>query len=79
MQSPNSSNPTKPTETPLQSLTFLQMVGSILASFFGVQSGKNRERDFALGKARPFILVGILMTIVWYGAIWLVVNVVLKH
>ena len=79
MQNPNSSKPVETTAAPAQSLTFLQMVGSILASFFGVQSGKNRERDFALGKARPFILVGILMTIVWYGAIWLVVNVVLKH
>lgn len=55
------------------------MVSSILASFFGVQSGKNRERDFALGKARPFILVGILMTIVWYGTISLIVHFVLNR
>lgn len=61
-----------------RSLTFLQMVGSIGASFFGVQSAKNRERDFAHGKARAFILVGILMTIVWYGAISLVVHFVLR-
>lgn len=79
MQTPNSSEHAKPVEVPVQSLTFLQMVGSILASFFGVQSGKNRERDFALGKARPFIMVGILMTAVWYGTIWLIVNVVLKQ
>jgi hypothetical protein len=58
--------------------TFLQMVGSILASFFGVQSAKNRERDFTHGKARAFIAVGILMTIVWYGCISLVVHFVLK-
>lgn len=63
---------------PVQSLTFLQMVGSILASFFGVQSQKNRDRDFAHGKARTFIMVGILMTIVWYGSISLVVHFVLK-
>lgn len=62
-----------------QSLTFLQMVGSILSSFFGVQSGKNRERDFAVGKARAFILVGILMTAVWYGTISLIVHAVLQR
>lgn len=61
-----------------QSLTFFQMVCSILASFFGVQSAKNRDRDFALGKARTFIMVGVLMTIVWYSAISLVVHFVLR-
>lgn len=60
------------------SLTFLQMVSSILASFFGVQSTKNRDRDFARGKARAFIIVGIFMTSVWYGAISLVVHFVLR-
>lgn len=68
----------EPDANPPKSLSFLQMVGSILASFFGVQTGKNRERDFALGKARPFILVGILMTIVWYGTISVIVHFVLN-
>lgn len=62
-----------------QSLTFLQMVNSILASFFGVQSAKNRERDFVHGKARAFILVGILMTMAWYGTIALIVHFVLRN
>jgi hypothetical protein len=57
-------------------LTFLQMVGSIMASFYGVQNSKNRKRDFQRGKASHFIAVGILMTAVWYGAIALVVHLV---
>jgi hypothetical protein len=69
--------PEQPHANP-QALTFWQMVGSVLASFFGVQSAKNRERDFAHGKARTFILIGILMTIAWYGTISLVVHFVLK-
>lgn len=72
-------NPSEPRDEAPQSLTFLQMVSSILASFFGVQSAKNRDRDFAHGNARAFILVGILMTIVWYGAISLVVHFVLSN
>jgi hypothetical protein len=58
--------------------TFWQMVGSILASFFGVQNSERRRRDFTFGKARAFLLVGVLMTIVWYGAISLVVHFVLQ-
>lgn len=77
MNTSNESNNASQLES-APSLTFFQMVGSILASFFGVQSAKNRDRDFAHGKARAFILVGILMTVVWYGCIWLVVHFVLK-
>jgi hypothetical protein len=73
----SSSNDTKLPQTTENSLTFFQIVASILASFFGVQSAKNRERDFAYGKALPFIAVGILMTAVWYGVIYLVVRIVL--
>lgn len=60
-------------------LSFFQMAGSVLASFFGVQSSKNRNRDFKYGKARNFILVGIFMTIVWYGAIYGVVRLLLSN
>lgn len=61
------------------SLTFLQMVGSVMASFFGVQSSEKRERDFTYGRAKHFIAVGILMTAVWYGSIALLVHFVLKQ
>lgn len=60
-----------------QSLSFFQMVGSVLSSFFGIQSSEKSRRDFKHGKASQFIAVGILMTIVWYGAISLIVNIVL--
>lgn len=58
-------------------LSFFQMVSSILASFFGVQSSENRKRDFKRGKAKHFIAVGILITMLWYGVIYLIVNLVL--
>ena len=59
-----------------KNLTFFQMVGSVLASFFGVQTAENRERDFKHGKAKVFIAVAILMTIVWYGIIAIIVHFV---
>ena len=71
-------NPSKARKDSPSTLTFFQMVGSICASFFGVQSSKNRERDFELGKPLAFFLVGVLMTAVWYGAIALVVHFVVR-
>ncbi|MEH6519423.1 MAG: DUF2970 domain-containing protein [Halioglobus sp.] len=58
-------------------VTILQVLGSILASFYGVQSSKNRKRDFELGNAKTFIIAGIFLTGVWYFAIYLVVTLVL--
>jgi hypothetical protein len=55
--------------------SFLQMTVSIMASFFGVQSSKNHQRDFERGKPLHFIIIGLLMTCLWYGAIYFVVNV----
>ncbi|MDH0649554.1 DUF2970 domain-containing protein [Pseudomonas sp. GD03858] len=45
--------------------TFWQMLQSILAAAFGVQSGKNRARDFTYGKASHFIVMGTLFTLVF--------------
>ena len=60
-----------------ENLSIWQVIFSILASFFGVQNSRNRRRDFQFGKAKTFIAVGILMTAIWYLAIYLVVNLVL--
>ena len=60
------------------SVSMPQVFGSILASFFGVQSSKNRKRDFQSGKAKQFIAAGIIMTGIWYLTIYLIVTVVLQ-
>ena len=56
---------------------FLQVVGSILAAFFGVQSEANRQRDFTRGKALTFVVVGLVMTVVFVVTIWLIVRAVI--
>lgn len=56
-----------------------QVFASIFASFFGVQSSKNRQRDFQSGKAKHFIAAGIIMTGIWYFTIYLIVTVVLQN
>jgi hypothetical protein len=57
--------------------TFWQMVQSVMAAALGVQSGKNRERDFTHGKPSHFILLGILFTAVFALALFGIVQLVL--
>lgn len=47
-----------------------QTVASVAASFFGVQSARNRERDFTKGKPLHFIVVGLAMTLAFILVIW---------
>jgi len=56
----------------------LQVVLSVLASFFGVQSEKNRERDFSHGKASHFIIAGFVLTLAFILVIWGIVKLVLN-
>lgn len=49
--------------------TFWQMLHSILAAAFGVQSGKNRARDSTHGKASHFIVMGTLFTLVFIAVL----------
>ena len=60
-------------------LSMAQVFGSIFASFYGVQSSKNRRRDFQRGKATQFIVAGLIMTGIWYFTIYLIVSLVLHN
>lgn len=55
----------------------LQVLQSVLAAFFGVQSDRNRERDFTGGRATPFIVAGLVVTLVFIAVVWTVVRLVL--
>lgn len=57
--------------------TFWQMLRSVLAAALGVQSNKNRERDFSHGKPVHFIMLGLLVTGAFVLVIFAVVRMVL--
>lgn len=59
--------------------TLWQTVQSVGASFFGVQSSKNRERDFTKGKASHFIAIGIGMTVAFILVVMLAVKFALRQ
>ena len=71
MENPDS--PQKPSK-----MTPLQVAQSVLAAFFGVQSSRNRERDFSRGSARTFIIAGLIGTAIFIGTVILVVRMVLS-
>lgn len=56
-----------------------QVVASVAASFFGVQSSKNRERDFTHGKAAHFIVIGLVATVAFIGLVVLLVRLALHQ
>lgn len=57
----------------------LQVIGSVLAAAFGVQSSRNRERDFKEGKFVTFIIAGLVFTALFVGTVYLVVSTVLEN
>lgn len=57
--------------------TFWQMLHSVMAAAFGVQSGKNRARDFTHGKPSHFVILGILFTAVFAMTLYGIVQLVL--
>ena len=56
----------------------LQIVGSVLAAAFGVQSNENRLRDFQHGNIWAYIVVGAVATLLFvlliYGTVRLVLG-----
>ena len=54
------------------------VVKSTLAAALGVQSNKNRERDFKHGSLKAFILAGTIFTIAFIAIVIAVVKLVLR-
>lgn len=65
-------------KTPNNKPTFLQIVLSTCAAAFGVQSNKNRERDFTGGNIYTYIAAGVIFTVVFVVVMVLVVKAVLR-
>lgn len=59
--------------------SLLQTIGSVLAAAAGIQSRKNRERDFKQGKAHTFIAVAIVCVAVLVLGLYFIVQIVLRQ
>ena len=56
----------------------LDVLGSVLAGMFGVQSNRKRTEDFTHGKPSQYIVIGLIVTVVFVLTIWGVVKLVMK-
>jgi hypothetical protein len=65
-------------KSPQKSPNIFQVIGSVLSAFIGIQSGKNRERDFKHGKPWHFIVTGIVLTVIFVLIVITVVRVVIS-
>lgn len=70
--------PSEENEDEKTSIKPWQVVGSVFAAGLGVQSSKNRERDFKQGRFGVFLAAGFLFTLVFIASVYGVVQLVLK-
>lgn len=76
-QPPVEQAPEGPREGPQKPPSLLEVMLSVLAAAFGVQSRRNRERDFTRGNPVVFILAGLIFTLLFVLTLIGVVHLVL--
>lgn len=59
-------------------LSLREVIGSIFAAGIGVQSTRNRERDFTRGTARQYIVAGLIATVLFVLTVYLAVKFILS-
>ena len=55
-----------------------RVIASTLAAAFGVQSEKNRLRDFQHGSAKAYVVAGVIGTVIFVLTVYGVVKLVLS-
>lgn len=58
-------------------VSIIKAVLSVLASFIGIQSNVNRERDFKSNSPVLFIVIGIIVTIFFIMSLYFLVYFIL--
>ena len=66
-------------QTKIKKRSLLSFVLSILAAAVGIQSDKNRERDFANGNPLVFVIGGIFFTLLFIASVATIVGLVLSN
>ncbi|QIB67431.1 DUF2970 domain-containing protein [Kineobactrum salinum] len=65
-------------EAEKSSLKPWHVISSIFAAGLGVQSSRNRERDFKQGKFGVFIAAGLIFTLLFIAVVYGIVQLVLS-
>ncbi len=70
--------PEQDPETGKSSLRPWQVISSVFAAGLGVQSSRNRERDFKQGRIGVFIAAGLIFTLLFIATVYGIVQLVLR-
>jgi len=57
-------------------LSLWQVICSVFAAGFGVQSKENKVRDFSSGRPHQFIIVGVLFTMAFMLGLIAIINII---
>lgn len=78
-ENPSSENSpsNSPVNPPSKDIPFWKVVLSVIQASFGVQSNRNRERDFTQGKFWAFVVAAVLFTGLFVLTIAFIVSIVL--
>jgi hypothetical protein len=60
-----------------EKVPFWRMMLSVMQASFGVQSKKNKERDFASGSIKGYVIAALVFTVLFVVTVATVVNLVL--
>lgn len=55
-----------------------QIIKAVAGAFIGVQSEQQRQQDFNSQSPMPYIIVGVVMTVLFVAALVTIVSVVLS-
>ena len=59
-------------------MEFLKAIKSVMAAMIGVQKSDTLREDFSKKSAMPFIIAGIVMTVVFVLSVYTLVRIVLS-
>jgi hypothetical protein len=57
--------------------TIIQVIKSVLSAAIGVQSEDNRLKDFEQGSLMPYVIAGVIFTIIFISALIFLVSMVI--
>ncbi len=60
-------------------MEFLKVLKSVMSAMIGVQNKKNLQEDFSKSSPIPFIIAGIIMTLVFIFSVYFVVQLALPE
>ena len=70
---------TENTKQNREKLSLWQIISSVFAAAIGVQSNKNRERDFNQAKPTTYIIAGAIFTLLFILSLVILVKIILNN